>query len=391
MVIKQLTLWWLVLLLCGDLLPQVIVAADSPLRARRILYNIDGASCMFTRAESKGPVAITVEDLQRGIQEITFDGSQVDTVLICVNCQATYFPTKVGTMVGALASDGERAKWALSDKQWIENLTAMFAAGVDPCAVMFAETKRRHREALLSFRMNDDHGTDLLRTQFWLDHPESRLGTGALDFGNDIVRDYTFRLIEEAVRRYDDCDGLELDFNRFPTFFKDGTTEERIDKINGLVERVRIMLDNVGRERGRRLTLSARIPSNYNRTPISYAHARATGCDPGMWAKAGLVDFITVSEFLYEDFNLRVSPWKQAVPDVPIYGGIECMTGPGKDKYLTPDQYRQAAQHLCTDGADGVYLFNFFTTREYGADASEPPFEVLRGLADPWISNEKAR
>ena len=36
-----------------------------------------------------------------------------------------------------------------------------------------------------------------------------------------------FRLIEEAVQRYD-CDGIELDFQRFPTFFKDGTTEERV-------------------------------------------------------------------------------------------------------------------------------------------------------------------
>jgi hypothetical protein len=23
-----------------------------------------------------------------------------------------------------------------------------------------------------------------------------------------------------------DCDGIELDFNRFPTFFKDGATDE---------------------------------------------------------------------------------------------------------------------------------------------------------------------
>ena len=56
-----------------------------------------------------------------------------------------------------------------------------------------------------------------------------------------------FRLIEEAVPRYD-CDGLELDFNRFPTFFKAGATEERVAKMNSLVEQVRGMLDDVGRE-----------------------------------------------------------------------------------------------------------------------------------------------
>ena len=59
------------------------------------------------------------------------------------------------------------------------------------------------REALLSFRMNDDHGNDFLRTQFRVDHPDCRLGAGALDFGQEAVREYVFRLIEEAVARYD--------------------------------------------------------------------------------------------------------------------------------------------------------------------------------------------
>ena len=146
---------------------------------------------------------------------------------------------------------------------------------------MLAETKRRGREALLTFRMNDDHGNDFLRTQFLVDHPDWRLGSeqyrgkGAMDFGRDEVRDYTFRLIEEAVRRYD-CDGIELDFNRFPKFFKDGSTEERVAKMNTLVERVRKMLDRVGRERGRRLVLAVRVPSNYGRAPPTPATARAT-------------------------------------------------------------------------------------------------------------------
>ena len=105
---------------------------------------------------------------------------------------------------------------------------------------MLAEAKQRGCEALLSFRMNDDHGVDVLRTKFLVDHADWRLGTkqyqgsGAMDLARDEVRDYTFRLIEEAVGRYD-CDGIELDFNRFPRFFKDGSTDERVAKINSLV------------------------------------------------------------------------------------------------------------------------------------------------------------
>jgi hypothetical protein len=191
-----------------------------------------------------------------------------------------------------------------------------------------------------------------------------------------------FRLIEEAVRRYD-CDGIELDFQRFPTFFQGGTTAGRVAKINGLVERVRTMLDAEGERRGKRLVLAARIPSDYGRSAPSYETARAIGCDPVVWARNGWVDFLTVSEFLFVRYDLPIKPWKQLIASVPIYGGIECAEGGQREQRLTPDRYRRAARHLWADGADGVYLFNFFTTRERGKDAFEPPFEVLKELGDP--------
>ncbi len=356
-------------------------AEDGP-RKRRVLYNFDGDSCMSTMAGGKGPVAITVDDVTRLIEEVAFKGSHVDTVLVCINAQVMYYPTKVGTMRGTLSTPEERSKWRASEKQRFENLKRFFDAGVDPYAVMLAETKRRGREALLAFRMNDAHGNDFLRTKFWRDHAQWRLGNGALDFSHDEVRDYVFRLIEEAVRRYD-CDGIELDFNRFPTFFKSGTTEQRVAKMNSLVKRVRKMLDVVGGERGRRLVLGVRVPSNYGRTPPTLASSRSIGCDPAAWAANGSVDFVTVSEFLHARYDLPIKPWKEDIPTVPIYGGIECTEGGSKEKYLTADKYRRAARNRWRDGADGIYLFNFFTTREHGKDAWEPPFEVLRSLGDP--------
>jgi len=357
-------------------------ADERPARSRRVLYNFDGDSCMFTKAGSKGPVAITREDLARLIEEVAYDGSQVDTILVCVNAQVMYYPTKVGTMRGTHATPEERARWPASETRRFENLRQFFDAGNDPYAVMLADTRRRGREALLTFRMNDDHGNDFLRTRFWADHADCRLGRGALDFGKSEVREHVFRLIEEAVRRYD-CDGVELDFNRFPTFFKGGTTEERVATINALVMRIRGMLDEVGRERGRRLVLGVRVPSNYGRTPPTLATSRAIGCDPAAWAKNGWVDFVTVSEFLFNRDDLPIRPWKDAIREVPVYGGIECTAGGKKELYLTPEQFRRSARHLRKEGADGIYLFNFFTTREYGAEAFEPPFEVLRDLVGP--------
>lgn len=354
-------------------------------RSRRVLYNFDGDSCLSTKAGSKGPVPVNIDDVKRLIEEVAYEGSRVDTVLVCINAQVMYYPTKVGTMRGTLSTPEERSKWPASEKQRFENMKAFFGAGVDPYAVMLAETKRRGCEALLTFRMNDDHGNDFLRTKFLVDHADWRLGTkqyqgsGAMDFAHDEVRDYTFRLIEEAVGRYD-CDGIELDFNRFPRFFKDGSTDERVAKMNSLVERVRKMLDEAGRQRGRRLVLSVRPPSNFGRTPPTPKTARELGCDVPAWVKHGWVDFVAVSEFLYERGDLPIDQWKQAITTVPVYGGIECTKGGGA-KNLTADEYRDAATQLIKAGADGVYLFNFFTSREGGEAAYEPPFEVLRDLA----------
>lgn len=360
------------------------VPVDPKRRIRRVLYNFDGDSCLFTRAGSKGPVAIGVDDLKRLLEEVAYEKSRVDTILVCVNAQAMYYPTKVGTMRGTHSTPEERAKWPPSEVQRFRNLQAFFDDGVDPYAILFAEARRHGREALLTFRINDDHGVDFLRTQFLADHPDWRLGTeqyhgrDALDFGREEVREHTFRLIEEAFRRYDG-DGLELDFNRFPLFFKDGTTEERIAKMSGLVERVRKLVEEVSRERKRPLALGVRVPSNYGRTPPTPETARQLGCDVPDWARRGWIDYVAVSEFLFERGDLPIAQWKEAIRTIPVYGGIECTTG-SVGWNLTADEYRRAAANLKKAGADGVYLFNFFTSREGGEAAYEPPFEALRDL-----------
>lgn len=361
---------------------------NQPMHHRRVLYNFDGDSCLSTKAGGKGPVAVTVEDVKRLIAEVAFEGSRVDTVLVCINAQVMYYPTKVGTMRGALSSPQERAKWEPSEQQRFKNMQSFFDAGIDPYAIMLKEIKRRKREALLSFRMNDDHGNDFLKTQFWNDHPDFQLGRGALNFSHEEVRDYTARLIEEAVRRYD-CDGIELDFNRFPTFFKGDTTGERIAKMNSLIKRLRTTLNDIGRQRRHKLTLAVRVPSNYGKTVPSVESAREIGCDIVAWAKSHWIDFVTVSEFLFVKYDLPIKPWKEAIQEIPVYGGIECTEGGKKEQYLTSEKYRHAAELLKREGADGIYLFNFFTTREYGAESWEPPFHVLRDLGETRVEANK--
>ena len=123
--------------------PPPTPAAELP-RQRRILYNFDGDSCMSTRAASQGPVATTVDDLKTLISEIAYEGSQVDTMLVCTNAQVMYYPTKVGTMLGSLATPEEKKKLPRNIQQWISNLNHFVDRGIDPWAVMVAEAKPHH-------------------------------------------------------------------------------------------------------------------------------------------------------------------------------------------------------------------------------------------------------
>ncbi|MDC0175389.1 hypothetical protein OAJ60_00490 [Planctomycetaceae bacterium] len=364
------------------LAPSTPSRAEKPVRQRRILVNYDGGSTLYSRKGSQGPVRLTAEDLREAIREVSFEGSQVDTVLLCVNAQVMYYPTKVGTMLGSLATPEEKKKLPRNIQQWIANLNHFVKRGIDPWAVMVAEAKRQKREVLLSFRMNDGHDGVHLETRFWRDNKKFHCFDPdqghTLNYGHKEVRDHMFLLIQEAVRRYD-CDGIELDFNRFPILFKGGTTTERIAKMNSFVRRLRTMLDAEGKKRKRRLVLGVRPPTENYDVPATYQGSRKVGCDPVAWARNGWIDFVTVSRFLSVTFDLPVAPWKKLITEVPVYGCIE-IVDKKNGVALTPRQYRRAAQHIWSEKADGVYLFNFLITRE---GSTEPAFEVLNQIGSP--------
>jgi hypothetical protein len=134
--------------------------------------------------------------------------------------------------------------------------------------------------------------------------------------------------------------------------------------INGLVRRVRQMLDAEGVQRGRRLVLSARVLADPQ-------ECRQSGLDPAAWAEEGWIDFLTVSPYSGTRYDLPIKPWKERIKNVPIYA---CADSAG-----SAENYRRAAHNFRQGGADGIYLFNFFTPREVFV---EPPFEVLKDLDD---------
>ncbi len=358
---------------------------------------------MTLKVGRRGPGPIEARDLTNLVTELTGPGSQVDSFLVCINAQVMYYPSQVGTQRGADNTVEERRAWPAGEQQRFANLQKFFDAGLDPYAILIGESKRRGIEALISFRMNDAHGNDFLRTRFWREHPDLRLPGGALDFGAPTVRDYVIQLIEESIQRYDQADGIELDFQRFPRFFRvEGiSAPERVVAMNHLVHRVRGILDREGRKRARRLVLAVRAPSGMGNFEPTPERALELGCDLPEWARRGWMDFLSVSEWLFTRETLGIQVWKQAIPNLPIYGAIqpETQASPIPDRCefcLSESAFRARAWERWREGADGIYLFNFFTTREW-PNPSEPPFEILSQIGSrktltelgraPWETN----
>ena len=67
--------------------------------------------------------------------------------------------------------------------------------------------------------------------------------------------------------------------------------------------------------------------------------------------------------------------------EVPVYVCIEIVEKE-RGTALTPPQYRRAAEHLWKEKRAGIYLFNFFITRE---GSTEPAFRVLSRWGDPGV------
>ncbi len=268
------------------------------------------------------------------------------------------------------------------------NFAHLVKLGYDPTGVVVDRARLRGLETFLTFRMNELHDVDIpgspLLSEFWKSHPQYRVGgyegwgAMALNYAEPQVRDYYFALLEEVCTRYD-IDGLELDFMRFPYYFPRDTLKMKnyAGLMTAFIRRVHAMTVARGRERGRPLLLTARVPSTLKGCDY-------VGLDPPAWARERLVDFVTIGPFLSTEVDIPVLEFKKACPGIPVYTSIEYTLG---DRPMTREITRAAAATLFAAGADGIYSFNHFCQRESGPE----DFGVFAEISRPEALRRKAK
>lgn len=271
----------------------------------------------------------------------------------------------------------------------IDNMWKVDQEGVDYPARMIARCRHRKMSPWISLRMNDCHNNDIpnhpFHGSFWVRNPEFRRQncTGyfatCLDFARREVRDYYMALIEETLERYD-ADGLELDFMREPYVFSANREKEGAPVLTAWLREVRQRTNAAAVKRGHPIRLGVRAPSR----PET---ALGMGLEAAAWAREGLIDLLVVTpRWATLEFDMAIPEWRQQLgqSSVALVGGLEALYRPAPGspaEYISPELAQGAAALVLADGADGVYLFNYFPGTVMAKPVYEATLRAMTSLA----------
>jgi hypothetical protein len=284
-----------------------------------------------------------------------------------------YLFLNVCYMRAACPSKAWDTYWDVEDPEantsgWPQAYWLAHKKGVDPFAVSVARCRERGISPWMSVRMNDTHYIDdpTKTARLWQQHPELRRAErSGYDFAEKRVRDHYLALIAELMDRYD-CDGVELDWMRFPRLFKAGREQQGLPALNDFVRRAHQLADQATVRRKHPVKIAARVPA----LPES---ALGLGMDAVTWAREGWVDMLVLSAIWRpSDTDIPVERWRQRIG--PAGGRVLLaaatdlwLQGTPGGKLMADDleSQRGFTAAALDRGADLVYLFNHFNVADF--------------------------
>ena len=224
--------------------------------------------CLFTTETPYQTYRTPVDDVQVTGYVRELKGTGVDALMICPQAWMTnLWPSKVDLRW----SRPERVEERLPEddlkyyEKVYQRVSRYMRQGKDPVALTVKTTREAGIAPLLSYRMNENHYTFCpdcpTHSDFWRKHPQYRLQKHDpnLDYLHPEVQRYQLSLIDELINNYD-IDGFECDFMRQAVFFPPDSVAEGTEVMTGIVRHIRTKLDEVGKQRGKRLYLCVRVP-----------------------------------------------------------------------------------------------------------------------------------
>lgn len=273
------------------------------------------------------------------------------------------------------------------------HLQRLIDEGNDPPKLVIREARKRNLDVFYSFRINDIHDSFIpgeLPT-FKVDNPDWMLGKQkygdvvsfptALNFAVDEVRELKFRTVKEVFQKYD-FDGLEIDFLRSAPYFPSGTTDKNAHLLTDMLRRIRQELAARARQRGRPIRLAVRVDETLR-------GCKQDGFEVKRWIDEGLIDILILGSGA---IDMEVEAFKSLTKgtDVAVY---PCLYGwPSKYSPIPRELACATALNYWAQGADGVYLFNWFPHQKNNSESTAKyQRELLKELGDPKeiLANER--
>ena len=268
----------------------------------------------------------------------------------------------------------------------------------DRMQIVVDQCRRQGIKCLANLRMNDRHRVTAYVQELYRKHPEWRLKEptgafldrkGALDFKYKGVRDHLLAFTAELLERYD-VDGLELDYMRMCHMFEPAEARKHAHLLTEMMRSMRSQLVVAsGRRKRGKLLLGVRVPS-------TLGECDGLGYEVKKWIQEGLVDYVTPTDFWSTDVVARTEEFAE------LTSGTGCKIYPSvsppssfptpNEIFLTPAQYRAAANNYYAFGADGLSAYNYFWTWAYTHKTSVAGFgnvwptrslDVLTQLKNP--------
>lgn len=326
-------------------------------KKKRVLSNDDG--WILGRY---GP-PISIEEIRNNMVG-PHANSPIDTLLWSVGGREVFsFETEIG----------ERFGWdqtSFNDEPSsvrAANLRHLIAEHGGPLHVIIELCREIGMKFFPSLRMNTHYNTDESNPssgKFRRDHPELLIGkpgedipefsqlwglrTGK-DFAHPEVRDFMINMAVELIEGFD-VDGIELDFMRHPGMFRPGDAFANRYLLTDMISQIRHHMDKVGKAKGRQLELAVRVSA-------TIADSLRLGMDTERWICDGLVD-ITIVGLGFNPFEAKVAEFVSVAEDTncQILGCFEALR-----PVMDTEVLRAIAARYLGAGADGIYLFNFYS------------------------------
>lgn len=269
--------------------------------------------------------------------------------------------------------------------------------GKDTLHTMAEYGSENNFEVFWSMRMNDTH--DYMYREDQLDSwkqanldklvskkeeaffmPYGNFRWSSIDYTYNESRQKVYDILKDVVSREEyNLSGIELDFTRFPIYFKEVTQgidvyPENIERMNDLMRMIRALVDMYSVENGNPILLSIYVPD-------SIKYCKAIGLDIKTWLDEKLIDLVVVGE------TNRFQTWAESVAEyepynVPVYAAFDDLVfktfknnndsityktqtvNDNKEKIVSYDIENEAAI-AWNEGVDGIYIYNLWFNPAY--------------------------